>query len=81
MPLYITNPEADRLARRLAEQTGESLTDAVITALRERLERTEEPSVHDRLTAALGIARHAATLIGKSTATTDDLYDEHGLPA
>ncbi|HUS07361.1 MAG TPA: type II toxin-antitoxin system VapB family antitoxin [Bryobacteraceae bacterium] len=36
------NPEADRLARELAAQTGESLTDAVINALRERLERQRQ---------------------------------------
>lgn len=40
MALNLKNPEADRLARKLAEQTGESITDAVIIALRERLERT-----------------------------------------
>lgn len=39
MPLSIKNPEADRLARELAEATGESLTAAVIRALRERLQR------------------------------------------
>lgn len=38
MTLSIKNPEADRLARQLAEATGESLTDAVIRALRDRLE-------------------------------------------
>lgn len=39
MPLSIKNPEADRLARELAETTGESLTEAVLNALRERLQR------------------------------------------
>ena len=39
MPLSIKHPEADRLARELAAQTGESLTEAVINALRERLIR------------------------------------------
>jgi len=41
MPLNIKNPEADRLARALAEKTGETITDAVIHALEERLIRTE----------------------------------------
>ncbi len=31
--------EADRLARNLAAETGETLTEAVETALRERLDR------------------------------------------
>lgn len=39
MPLSIKNPEADDLARELARATGESITDAVIGALRERLAR------------------------------------------
>jgi len=39
MTLSIKNPEADRLARELADATGESLTEAVMRALRERLER------------------------------------------
>ncbi len=38
MAFSIKNPEADRLARRLAEVTGESLTDAVTKSLKERLE-------------------------------------------
>lgn len=32
MALNIKDPEADRLARRLAETTGESLTGAVVVA-------------------------------------------------
>lgn len=45
MALNIKNDEADRLARELAELTGETLTDAVIESLRERLER-ESGRVH-----------------------------------
>ena len=41
MALSIKNPEAERLARRLAERTGETITDAVLKALRERLQREE----------------------------------------
>jgi antitoxin VapB len=39
MALSIKTEEADRLARALSRLTGESLTRAVTTALRERLER------------------------------------------
>ena len=39
MALNIKHPEADRLARALARTTGESITDAVLTAIRERLQR------------------------------------------
>lgn len=39
MPLNIKDPETERLAREVAELTGESKTGAVRTALRERRER------------------------------------------
>ncbi len=39
MTLNIKDPEARGLARRLADQTGETMTRAVIEALRERLAR------------------------------------------
>ncbi len=39
MPLSIKDPDADRLARALTHAPGETLTEAVINALRERLER------------------------------------------
>lgn len=39
MALSIKNPEAERLARELSRITGESLTEAVTGALRERLVR------------------------------------------
>lgn len=41
MALSIKHPQADQLARELAAETGESITDAVLVALRERLERLE----------------------------------------
>jgi antitoxin VapB len=39
MALSIKTSEADRLARALAKETGESLIEAVTNALRERLHR------------------------------------------
>ena len=39
MALSIKTDEADRLARALAKLTGETMTQAVTTALRERLAR------------------------------------------
>lgn len=37
MALSIKSPETDRLARELAELTGESITDTVATSLEARL--------------------------------------------
>ena len=39
MALNIKSPDAERDVRRLAELTGESLTEAMHRAVRERLER------------------------------------------
>jgi antitoxin VapB len=39
MSLNLKNPETARLIRELADATGESMTQAVTTAVRERLHR------------------------------------------
>jgi antitoxin VapB len=39
MALSLKNEETERLARELARQTGETLTQAVTLAIKERLER------------------------------------------
>jgi len=39
--LNIKDPEADRLARQVAEMTGETITGAVVTALKEKLAREQ----------------------------------------
>lgn len=39
MTINITNAEADRLTRRLAKREGVSLTEAIIMAMREALDR------------------------------------------
>jgi antitoxin VapB len=54
MALSIKTDEADRLARELSRLTGESMTQAVTVALRERLVReraSREPGLADRLMA------------------------------
>ncbi len=83
MTLSIKNAEADRLARQLAEATGESLTEAVIRALRERLERI----TGRRRAAGLGdeIARmqeRIARLPRLDQRSDEEIlgYDERGLP-
>ncbi len=83
MTLSIKNPEADRLARRLAEATGESLTDAVIRALRDRLERIQGR----RLAAGLSdeIARMQERIAGLprlDDRSDDEIvgYDDRGVP-
>lgn len=54
MTLNIKSDKADRLARELAETTGESLTLAVTTALEERLARVRKrPDARDPVLEAI----------------------------
>jgi antitoxin VapB len=85
MALSIKSPEADRLARELAEKTGESITDAIIIAMRERLAREERKKRDTRRLAEdlLEIGRHCASLPVYDTRSSDEIlgYDENGLPS
>jgi antitoxin VapB len=83
MALSIKHPEADHLARELAAATGETLTEAVVNALRERLVRQRGKSrglrVRDELRAIRERCAHYPVLDPRSA---DEIlgYDEHGLP-
>ena len=83
MALSIKHDEADRLARALARETGESLTEAVVTALRERLDRVRRPRRAKRLqTEIRAIQRRVAALPVLDARSADEIldYDEHGVP-
>ena len=82
MALSIKNPEADRLARELARATGESITEAVLQALRQRLVR-ETGWRPDGLEADIGrIQKRLAQHPVLDTRSPDEVlgYDAHGLP-
>jgi hypothetical protein len=49
MTLNIRDPEAHKLARKLADRTGETMTRAVTEALRERLARVSRAHLHQKL--------------------------------
>jgi antitoxin VapB len=50
MAVTIDNPEVEELARELAKRTGESVDDAIATAIRERLNREDRAkAVHEAL--------------------------------
>lgn len=81
--LHIVNPEAVLLANELAGHTGESVAQAVIVALRERLEREKrrvQPSLAEEL---IQIGKECAALPALDSGTPDETigYDENGLPA
>jgi antitoxin VapB len=85
MSLNIKNPEAHALATRLAQKTGETLTDAVTTALRERLARLEragdfDEALYQKLKAIATDCRKHMKEPYLSIEHGDLLYDERGLP-
>jgi antitoxin VapB len=82
MVLSIKSAEADQLARELARATGESLTDAITVALRERLERVR-PDRTDLVERLLAIGESARALPRFDQRSDDEIlgYDEHGLPS
>ncbi|MGB8261026.1 MAG: type II toxin-antitoxin system VapB family antitoxin [Terracidiphilus sp.] len=84
MSLNIKNEETHRLARELAQRTGETLTMAVTIAVRERLER-QNPNPKAGLTEWLEeFTKHTAPLLADlppSDKIGDLLFDkETGLP-
>ena len=66
--LNIKNEQTYQLARKLADLTGESLTEAVTQSVRERLARVERPSREERLRRIQEIADRAAPLFERTLA-------------
>lgn len=83
MALHIKDPEAVRLACALARATGLSLTDAIITALREQLEReTGRSAVTVKGEDLRAISDRCSRLPDRDLRTPEEIlgFDEHGLP-
>ncbi len=83
MALNIRNPEVERLAEELARRTGETKTEAVTKALRERLMRVLRERTKCSLADELEeIAEHCARLPVLDARPADEIlgYDESGLP-
>ncbi len=83
MALNIRNRTTEELAATLARLTGETKTQAVTTALRDRLERIRRRRTGRDLADELDeIALHCASLPVLDERTAEDIlgYDERGLP-
>lgn len=84
MSLNIKNDETCRLARELARLTGETMSDAIAIALRERLARERRRrSVQARSRKLRTSAEQCAKLMGPGPSAVEHgnlLYDERGLP-
>jgi antitoxin VapB len=83
MAISIKDPETDRLARALAATTGESLTDAIRIALRDRLERESHRARRGIGAEVRRIQERVARLPVLDARSPDDIvgYDEHGAPS
>lgn len=84
MTLNIKNPEAYRLARELAALTGESMTDAVTEAVRERLARVRRERQAPVAARLLAIGKDCAAHLKEPSQSIDHaalLYGADGLPS
>ena len=84
MSLNIKNDETCKLARDLAQLTGETKTGAITAALRERLQREQRRrGIENRARELRAIAERCAKLMSPGPSAIehgDLLYDERGLP-
>lgn len=83
MALNIKSREAYRLARELADATGETLTAAVTNSLRERLAALRRRRERAQVRAAVAdIQELVASLPDRDERSPEEIlgYDEHGLP-
>jgi antitoxin VapB len=79
--LNIKDPEAHRLARAIAQATGETMTHAVTEALRERYERLHQRSPEVLAADIRAIAKRATAHVKRPYLDhAEFLYDERGLP-
>ena len=83
MALSIKNDTTERLARLVADEAGESITQAIQTSLEERWEKLQKKhrarAVTLEIEDLLRRVDHLPTLDPRSAEEILD-YDEHGLP-
>jgi antitoxin VapB len=83
MALSIKNQETERLARQVAKETGESLTEAIQKALQERWERLKARRRSQVLASQIeDLLRRVDALPTLDSRPDDEIlgYDEHGMP-
>lgn len=83
MAINIKNAEAESLARLVAQEAGETVTEAVTQSLRDRLAKLRARRVADhRLDQILELARGCSSLPDLDRRAPDEIlgYGENGLP-
>jgi antitoxin VapB len=82
MALHIQDRETDQLARELSAATGETITQAVNAALRERLQKISAPSRSraEYIARIKEITARVAAMPVLDTRSDDEIlgYNEHG---
>lgn len=81
MGISIKNDRAEKLARQVAAEAGESLTEAVIHSLEERLERLKgRRSAPDLAETLMAISRRCSSLPDLDPRDAEEIlgYDENG---
>ena len=83
MTMNIKDPAVHKMAKEIAAQTGESVTEVVRVALMERKERLLEQTRKTSLTEIHAVLEgiRATKPIGPWIDVNEFLYDDHGLPA
>ncbi|MFN8694010.1 MAG: type II toxin-antitoxin system VapB family antitoxin [Holosporales bacterium] len=85
MVLSIKDPEADRLARLLSERSGASLTEVILSALREQAMRLDKKpdAAHDLADAIQEVSRfNRASPLLDARLDADILgYNAQGIPS
>jgi antitoxin VapB len=83
MALSIRNPKAEKLARELATESGETITQAITHALEERLERLRGRSTPtDLVQEMLKISKRCSAIPDQDQRSADEIlgYDSVGVP-
>jgi len=83
MALSIRNPKTEKLARELAAESGETITQAITRALEERLERVRGRSTSvDLVEEILKISKRCSAIPDRDRRSADEIlgYDSTGVP-
>lgn len=84
MSLSIANPEVERIAREVSQMTGETITGAILTALKARqqlLQKQKERDFQKWKSEINEIVNRVAQLpVLDNRSHEEMLYDEMGLP-
>jgi antitoxin VapB len=83
MPLSLKNGELEKLARRRAKRRGETLTEAVLSSLRESERNAARAEKSATARQILKLAEETRRLPVLTTRSEDDIlgYDERGIPS